>query len=366
MNYYEELGLCASASSEQVRQAYLNLVRLLHPDQQQDENLRALAECQMKRLNQVYGVLSDPERRRRYDAGRTTEALEPAASFAVKPSSPPPAQHFGSLIWLGSAVLGIAGISWFITSDSGTHAPSQQIRVMHASQPDASQAIPMGPDRSEPARRTALQPERANQQIKEGEALAETLRSELRAVYADREKALQQIGKQKTEIESLSHRLVQEQEGNRQSEPLSRSALPVTGAAQPAPAPRTEEAPRQRFAGTWLYSRPKLALQKPSLYPPEYIETVIVEEEGALRGRYRARYQVADKAISPDVVFSFEGKAKGGLASLPWTGGGGSRGELQLRLVSENSLEVVWSASELGRYQGLTSGTAVLFRKPEP
>src|SRR2546425_4548872 len=145
MNYYEELGLCASASSEQVRQAYLNLVRLLHPDQQQDENLRALAECQMKRLNQVYGVLSEPERRRRYDAGLHSEALEPAASFAVKPSSPPPAQHFGSLIWLGSAVLGIAGISWFITSDSGTHAPSQHIRVMHASQPDASQAIPMGP-----------------------------------------------------------------------------------------------------------------------------------------------------------------------------------------------------------------------------
>jgi len=33
MNYYEELGLSRAATTEQVRQAYRNLVRLLHPDQ---------------------------------------------------------------------------------------------------------------------------------------------------------------------------------------------------------------------------------------------------------------------------------------------------------------------------------------------
>ena len=66
MNFYEEFGLSPSASAEEIAQAHKRLARLLHPDQLQDEDLRRLAECQMKRLNAIYAVLSDPQQRLAY------------------------------------------------------------------------------------------------------------------------------------------------------------------------------------------------------------------------------------------------------------------------------------------------------------
>ena len=40
MNFYEELGVARSASIAEIQQAYKALVRILHPDQQQDEHDR--------------------------------------------------------------------------------------------------------------------------------------------------------------------------------------------------------------------------------------------------------------------------------------------------------------------------------------
>ena len=68
MTYYEELGLPPTASADQIRHSYKTLVRLLHPDQCHDDNVKRLAELQMRRLNQLHAVLADPEQRRRYDA----------------------------------------------------------------------------------------------------------------------------------------------------------------------------------------------------------------------------------------------------------------------------------------------------------
>src|SRR5271165_4765536 len=83
MNYYEELGVDRSASILEIQQAYRALVRILHPDQQQDEKLRKLSELQLIRLNQLAGVLTDPEKRREYD--RSLNALLPGPYAAAVP-----------------------------------------------------------------------------------------------------------------------------------------------------------------------------------------------------------------------------------------------------------------------------------------
>ena len=67
MTHYDEFGLTPTASPEEIHRAHRSLARLLHPDPIQDEELRRLAENQLKRLNHVYSVLIDPVRRRTYD-----------------------------------------------------------------------------------------------------------------------------------------------------------------------------------------------------------------------------------------------------------------------------------------------------------
>jgi len=110
-----------------------------------------------------------------------------------------------------------------------------------------------------------------------------------------------------------------------------------------------------------LYVPGRVPTNSPLFYAPEYIELRIVEEAGRLIGRYRARYRVADRAISPDVRFDFEGED--GQSIYRWQGPGGSYGEVRLKLERPNALEVTWWASELGSYLGLASGMAVLRRQ---
>jgi hypothetical protein len=84
-----------------------------------------------------------------------------------------------------------------------------------------------------------------------------------------------------------------------------------------------------------------------------------------LKGKYRSRYRIRDRAISPNVNFEFEGKASGTTAKLPWHGEGGSRGEVMIKTISDHSIEVVWSATNLGQSLALKAGTAVLMRRPD-
>ena len=130
------------------------------------------------------------------------------------------------------------------------------------------------------------------------------------------------------------------------------------------PMPPLRPAARPTVAGDWLFV-PSPSKRRPTLYSPEYIEMRVAENDGRLHGRYRARYRVADRAISPTVAFQFEGPALPEGSDLSWAGAGGASGTMQLRLVTGNTVEVVWTADRLGKELGLISGTATLVRRQE-
>ncbi len=62
-DYYETLGIARDASKDDIRAAYRKLARQYHPDVSKEAD----AEAKFKEINEAYQVLSDDERRARYD-----------------------------------------------------------------------------------------------------------------------------------------------------------------------------------------------------------------------------------------------------------------------------------------------------------
>ena len=62
-DYYEVLGVARNASEEEIRRAFRRLAFQYHPDR----NREPKAEEKFKEINEAYQVLSDPDKRRRYD-----------------------------------------------------------------------------------------------------------------------------------------------------------------------------------------------------------------------------------------------------------------------------------------------------------
>jgi molecular chaperone DnaJ len=62
-DYYEILGLSKGASGDEIKAAFRKLARQYHPD----VNKETEAEEKFKEINEAYGVLSDPDKRARYD-----------------------------------------------------------------------------------------------------------------------------------------------------------------------------------------------------------------------------------------------------------------------------------------------------------
>jgi hypothetical protein len=330
MDHYEELGISPSASNEEIRQAYKNLARILHPDQHQGGEQKRLAECQMKRLNGVVGVLTDPVLRAQYDRG---VQLPPIPSAVLKQPVGRVAPRLSTWLWVATAAIGACAVMWYLRHNSGS-AGGPRVIVQ------AEGAVSHTPAAA--ARAPGISKTRAR-------------RKRLRAVEAVRkpgESSAWQKGRRRAAvIEALPPPSLVEVE-----------IQPIEAAFS---LPSIMEAPLGRFGGTWEYVPPASPPDK-RLYPPEFIETVIEEASGALRGRYRARYDVANRAIFPEVDFRFEGRAGPEGATLHWVGEGDSSGEVQLNLLSGSAMKVTWKATSLGSRFGLSSGTAVLVRRVAP
>ena len=78
-DYYQTLGVARTASQAEIRKAYRKLARQHHPDVKPGDKS---AEARFKDLNEANTVLSDPDKRKKYDAlGANWEAYDQAGPF---------------------------------------------------------------------------------------------------------------------------------------------------------------------------------------------------------------------------------------------------------------------------------------------
>src|ERR1700752_1252107 len=79
-DYYEVLGVSRGASNEEVKRAYPKLAMKYHPDRNGGDKA---AEERFKEIGEAYSVLSDPEKRQRYDAfGHAGAGMPDFGSFS--------------------------------------------------------------------------------------------------------------------------------------------------------------------------------------------------------------------------------------------------------------------------------------------
>ncbi len=63
-DYYAALGVAKTATDKEIKQAFRKLARKHHPDVNPGDKS---AEAKFKTINEAHEVLSDPEKRKKYD-----------------------------------------------------------------------------------------------------------------------------------------------------------------------------------------------------------------------------------------------------------------------------------------------------------
>lgn len=81
-DYYEVLGVARDADEDALKKAYRKLALKWHPDRHQGDD-RGPAEARFKQISEAYEVLSDPDKRRKYD--RLGENWEHGQEFEPAP-----------------------------------------------------------------------------------------------------------------------------------------------------------------------------------------------------------------------------------------------------------------------------------------
>jgi DnaJ-class molecular chaperone len=168
ITYYDELGVESSASADEIRDSFRALARLLHPDQQTDPQLKEMAERQMRKLNRVYSVLSDPARRTAYDDSFASARIAPIIVFSGSDGNLKKLlARFGAL---AAIVFGIFFLIWFVATANNTEVRGQETRgISGGKATDNTDGDP-------------------------GEQISR-LRDQLRSVETERNSALEQLGR---------------------------------------------------------------------------------------------------------------------------------------------------------------------------
>jgi hypothetical protein len=369
MNYYEELGIRQDAALEEIRQAYKVLARLLHPDGQPDARLKAMAECQMKRLNEILATLTDSQKRRQYDES-LSKSPKAVLDFEPPPLPIPPAYwyrliYFGLRHWfwilIGLAVVGVG--LWYISQ--GNPEVGQVVS-------NQSGAVPEGPGVSGPGATGpsagGRPPKHAGIAAKPAPARATPAAPREAARTAARPVAVAEQAAAKPNPPEPS-RAVRAIEPPPPPIPIAAAEPPKVApqAAKVEPASSVARAHEVSFAGNWFYAPETASKTDPNLYPATSVEFILEEENGSLVGNYRAKYKIPDQAISSEVQFRVQGKSPNGKScKLAWASEDGAQGEAELTLRSSNQMNVTWWTTVFGRRVALSSGMAVLTRQQTP
>lgn len=79
-DYYATLGVARDATADDIKKAFRKLARKFHPDVAKD---KATAEEKFKEINEAYEVLSDPEKRTKYDHLGSDEANSDGGAWSA-------------------------------------------------------------------------------------------------------------------------------------------------------------------------------------------------------------------------------------------------------------------------------------------
>jgi len=335
LTLYDDLGLPGGASEEEIREAYLNLVHLLHPDRQGAPSLKRFAESQMKRVSRAYAVLSDRDRRMRYDAELAQGGREPDRSVAMtRGAGRWRARALITIGWLVCAFAAMVGIGWYVSQQTVASQDAGQLPPTASAGP----TLPGGTARVAPA---GPLPQGANpttlgagdKPIDPGPSLAE-----IAAAKTERDHALARTMYQTKELEFFTNLILD--------------------------APPRIPATSNRFSGVWVLPRPK-ADAVSSAFTPESVDLIVGGPPDRIQGRYRALYPNMGAAEPAMVRFYFEGACGIDIANASWTSDEGSKGEIQIKLASDNALQLVWSVADVGSRSGPSTGTVALVRRRE-